>query len=385
MKTIHRWQIFLVAACVLAITAPVALAMDAIRIGIHAPKTGFAAADGNSALLGAELAVEQANASGGVNGRKIELVVYDDQASPKEAVPVAVKLATSDKVDAAISGSYSGATRAAADVFQEYKIPYIAAYAVHPGITRAGKYVFRSSFVGEVQGRAGAKLVGESLGKKKVSVLTLKNDFGKSLVAGFKDAAPLFGIDVISEYEYSIKDRQFGPIIAKIKSDNPDAIYATGYFFTAGPFVSQLRAAGVDTVVIGQEGYDSQKFIEIAGKAANGVIISTSLDRGSDNAETVDFIRKFEAKAGYKADMVAASGHTAVKALVEAMRKAGSAERDAVRRMLHEVNIEASTGTIAFNALGEVKKDAQVQIVRDGEWRHHSVISDPVLLAPPSQ
>ena len=205
------------------------------------------------------------------------------------------------------------------------------------------------------------------------------------MVAGFKDAAPLFGIDIVSEYEYSIKDRQFGPIIAKIKSDSPEAIYATGYFFTAGPFVSQLRAAGVDAVVIGQEGYDSQKFIEIAGKAANGVIISTSLDRDSDNVETVNFIREFEAKAGYKADMVAASGHTAVKALVEAMRKAGSAERDEVRRMLHEVNVKASTGTIAFNALGEVKKDAQVQIVRNGEWRRHSVISDPVLLAPPRQ
>ncbi len=387
MKTIHRWQISLATACALFMMtpAPMVAAADAVRIGIHVPQTGFAAADGKSALLGAELAVEQVNASGGVNGHKIELVVYDDQASPKEAVPVAVRLASSDKVDAAISGSYSGATRAAAGVFQEHKIPYIAAYAVHPGITRAGNYVFRTSFVGEVQGRAGAKLVGESLRKKKVTVLTLKNDFGKSLVAGFKDAAARFGIDIVSEYEFSIKDRQFGPIIAKIKSDNPEAIYATGYFFTAGPFVSQLRASGVDAVVVGQEGYDSQKFIEIAGKAADGVIITTSLDRESDNVETVSFIRQFEAKAGYKADMVAASGHTAVKALVEAMRKAGSAERDSVRKMLHEINVEASTGVIAFNSLGEVKKDAQVQIVRGGEWRHHSVISDPVLLAPPEQ
>lgn len=385
MKTMRKWRLFLAAIGALPLMAPGAVAADAVKIGMHAPQTGFAAADGNSAILGAQLAVEQANASGGVNGRQIELIVYDDQATPKEAVPAATKLASSDRVDAAISGSYSGATRAAADVFQSYQIPYISAYAVHPGITRTGDYVFRSSFVGEVQGRAGAKLTGERLGLKKVSVLTLKNDFGKSLVAGFREAAPLFGVDIISEYEYSIKDRQFGPVIAKIKDDNPEAVYATGYFFTAGPFVSQLRAAGVEATVIGQEGYDSQKFIEIAGKAANGVIITTSLDRDSDNAETVDFIRRFEAKAGYKADMVAASGHTAVKALVEAMRKAGTAERDAVRRMLHEVNIEASTGTIAFNALGEVKKDAQVQIVRDGQWRHHSVISDPALLAPPDR
>jgi len=165
----------------------------------------------------------------------------------------------------------------------------------------------------------------------------------------------------------------------------PDVVITVDNGISSVDGVALLRAAGVDALVIGQEGYDSQKFIEIAGKAANGVIITTSLDRDSDNAETVDFIRRFEAKAGYKVDMVAASGHTAVKALVEAMRKAGSTERDAVRRMLHEVSIEASTGTIAFNTLGEVKKDAQVQIVRDGEWRHHSVISDSVLLAPPDQ
>ncbi len=142
------------------------------------PLTGFAAADGNSALKGAELAVEQVNSAGGINGDMLELVVYDDQASPKEAAPLAVKLITQDEVVAGISGSYSGSTRAAATIFQENATPYISAYAVHPDITRAGDYVFRTSFMGEVQGRAGAKLVGETLGAKRVSVITLNNDFG---------------------------------------------------------------------------------------------------------------------------------------------------------------------------------------------------------------
>ncbi len=99
-------------------------------------------------------------------------------------------------------------------------------------------------------------------------MVTINNDFGKSLAAGFREQAGNFGIDIISEYEYSIKDREFGPIISKIKADNPDAIYASGYFFTAGPMVSQMRAAGLSQPVIGQEGYDSQKFIEIAGAAS---------------------------------------------------------------------------------------------------------------------
>jgi branched-chain amino acid transport system substrate-binding protein len=368
----------------LALMGSAALA-ETVKIGFNVPLTGFAAADGNSAKIGAELAVEQANANGGINGKMIELVAYDDQASPKEAVPIATKLIEKDKVLVAISGSYSGSTRAAAAVFQDAGVPYISAFAIHPDITRAGNFVFRTSFVGEVQGRAGAKLIGETLGKKNVTIITLKNDFGKSLTAGFREAAAQFGITVKSEYEYSIKDRQFGPIVAKVKSDNPDAIYASGYFFTAGPLVSQLRSAGITVPVIGQEGYDSEKFIKIAGAAAEGTIITTSLDRDSDAAETKAFIKAFEAKAGFSADMVAASGHTAVKVAVAAMRAAGTTDRGAIRDAIAGIKLTASTGEISFNALGEVQKDVQVQIVKDGLWHRHSVISDAKLLAPPSK
>lgn len=376
----QKWLLALVAGLILVAGSAQAAA---VKVGFNVPLTGFAAADGQSALTGAELAVEQANAEGGINGNMIELVVYDDQASPKEAVPIAQKLIEKDGVVAAISGSYSGSTRAAAGVFQEAGVPYISAYAIHPDITRAGNYVFRTSFVGEVQGRAGAKLLGGMMGAKKVTLITLQNDFGKSLAAGFKEAAGGYGIEILSEYEYSIKDRQFGPIVSKVKSDKPDAIYASGYFFTAGPLVSQLRAAGVSVPVIGQEGYDSQKFIEIAGAAADGIIITTSLDRDSSSAETMAFIRDFEKKAGHKADMVAASGHTAVKVLVAAMRKAGTSDKLKLRDAIAATSLIAATGNISFNELGEVRKDVQVQVVKDGNWHHHSVISDPVLLAPP--
>jgi len=358
---------------------------DNIKIGFNAPLTGFAAADGNSALKGAELAVDQVNSAGGINGNMLELVVYDDQASPKEAAPLAVKLTTQDQVVAGISGSYSGSTRAAATIFQENAVPYISAYAIHPDITRAGDYVFRTSFVGEVQGRAGAKLIGEMMGLKRVSMITLSNDFGKSLAAGFREKASHFGVEILNEYQYSIKDREFGPIVARVKSEKPDAIYASGYFFTAGPLVRQLRAAGITAPVIGQEGYDGFKFIEIAGPDAEGVIITTSLDRDSTDPLVVDFMKGFAAKAGYPADMVGASSHTAVLVLASAMKTAGTSDRTALRNAISKTKLVASTGTIAFNELGEVRKDVQVQVVRDGGWHHHSVISDSKLLAPPNK
>ncbi|MFH1135005.1 MAG: ABC transporter substrate-binding protein [Pseudomonadota bacterium] len=362
-----------------------AWAEDTVKIGFHAPLTGFAASDGQSATTGAQLAVEQANAAGGIDGKKFELVVYDDQAQPAQAIALANKLIGQDKVVVAVSGSYSGPTRSAAGIFQEAKVPYISAYGIHPDITRAGDYVFRTSFLGDIQGKAGAKLAGEILGKKKVVVITLQNDFGQSLAAGFKEAAPKYGIQIVKEYQYSMKDRQFGSLAAAVKADEPELIYASGYFFNAGPLVSQLRAAGVTAQVIGQEGYDSQKFIEIAGPAAEGVIITTSLDRDSDEPETKEFIAAFEKKAGYKADMVAASGHTAVMVVIEAMKKAGTEDRQAIRDAIAATQLKASTGTISFNQLGEVKKAVQNQVVKDGAWHRHSIIDDAELLTPPDK
>jgi branched-chain amino acid transport system substrate-binding protein len=360
-----------------------AFAQD-IRIGFHVPQTGFAAADGKSALHGAELAVEQINAKGGVLGRKLALVVYDDQAKADQAQPIANRL-LGDGVKIVISGSYSAPTRAAAGIFQQAKIPYISAYAIHPDITRAGDYVFRTSFMGEVQGRAGAKLVGDVLKKKRVTMINLNNDFGQALGAGFKEAAPKFGIEIVSEYNYGMSDRQFGSIVASVKRDNPDVIYASGYFFTAGPLVSQLRAGGVTATVIGQEGYDTPNFIDIAKAAAEGVIITTSLDRDTKDPEMRAFIEGYEKKYGVAADMVAATTNTAVRVAADAIARAGAEDPLKIRDALRTSKVSTATGVITFNQLGEIAKNVQAQVIKDGKFRHFAVIEDPVLLAPPSK
>lgn len=371
------------AIAVAALFSTASFAQD-IRIGFHVPQTGFAAADGKSALHGAELAVEQINAKGGVLGRKLALVVYDDQAKADQAQPIANRL-LGDGVKIVISGSYSGPTRAAAGIFQQAKIPYISAYAIHPDITRAGDYVFRTSFMGEVQGRAGAKLVGDVLKKKRVTMINLNNDFGQALGAGFKEAAPKFGIEIVSEYNYGISDRQFGSIVASVKRDNPELIYASGYFFTAGPLVSQLRAGGVTATIIGQEGYDTPNFIDIAKSAAEGVIITTSLDRDTKDPEMRAFIDGYEKKYNVASDMVAATTNTAVRVVADAIARAGAEDPLKIRDALRKSKVSTATGIIEFNDLGEIKKNVQAQVIKDGKFRHFAVIEDPVLLAPPTK
>ena len=356
-----------------------------VKIGLNVPLTGFAAADGKSALEGAKLAVSQANAAGGIKGEKIELVVYDDQASPKEAAPIATKLIEKDKVVVAVSGSYSASTRAAAPVFQAAKVPYVVAYSIHPDVTATGDYMFRASTMGEVQGRAGAKLIGEVLNKKKVALVTLKNDFGQALASGFKEGAPKFGVAITGEYEYGMSDRQFGPMISSLKADNPDAIYASGYFFTAGPLVSQLRAAGITAPVIGQEGYDSEKLIEIAGPASEGVYVTTSLDRDSASPVTKAYLVDFKKVVGSGSDMVAAATYSATYIAIEAMKKVGTTNRESIRNAIAGGTFETPVGKLTFNDLHEVNKDVQVQVVKDKAFRRFAVISDPVYLAAPTK
>ena len=375
----------------LAVAVTAALAMQfgvpawaEVKIGINVPLTGFAASDGKSALDGAKLAVADANAKGGINGEKIELVIYDDQASPKEAAPAATKLIEKDKVVAGVSGSYSASTRAAAPLFQAAKVPYVVAYSIHPDVTLAGNYVFRTATMGEVQGRAGAKLSSD-LGKKNVVLITLKNDFGQALAAGYKEAAPKFGVKIINEYEYGIRDRQFGALISKVKSDNPELIYASGYYFTAGPLVNQLRAAGITVPVIGQEGYDSEKFIEIAGAASEGTLVTTSLDRDSASPVTQAFLKEYRAAYGAGADMVAASTFTATSIAIEGLKMTGGKGGEALRKAIEEGTFSTPIGKLSFNDLHEVNKDVQVQIVKGKAFHRHSVISDPVLLAPPTK
>ena len=124
------------------------------------------------------------------SGRKLELIVYDDQGKADQSIPLANKMIGQDKVAVAVSGGYSLPTRAAAPVFQKAGIPYFAAYAVHPDVTTGGNWAFRGVTLGPPQGAVAAKFIADEFGKKRVSVITMDNDFGQSIADGFKKAAP---------------------------------------------------------------------------------------------------------------------------------------------------------------------------------------------------
>lgn len=366
-------------------TAPTAAqSKEPIKIGFFSPLTGPTASDGQSALNSAKLAVKLINDAGGVNGRQLVLVNYDDAGKPDQAASIARKLIESDKVTAAVSGAYSGPTRAAAPVFQQAGMVMLSGYAIHPDITKAGDKIFRIGTLADVQGRVGAELVAKNLKAKNVAVLIIDNDYGVSLTAGFKAWAPKVGINVVMEQKYSFGEKDFRPIIEKIKSLNPDAIYATGYYAEASTFLAQAKDAGLKMPIVGQEGYDSPELFKLAGPAAEGVIITTDLNRDGKEPMTQKFLAEYKKAYNEEADMVGASAFDAVQVLAYAM-KTGGTDTAAIQKAIAGIKDfhDVATGPFLYYTAGrEVVRPVSSQVVKNSAFHLYQEFTDPTLTVP---
>jgi branched-chain amino acid transport system substrate-binding protein len=383
MKTIKALFVFGIAVMFVIGAAEAA---DTIKIGLMAPLTGFAAADGASVQNSVQLAVERVNKEGGLMGKNVELIVYDDRADGKEAVAIARKLIQQDKVVAVVGGSYSTPSRASAPIFQDEEIPFVAAYAVHPDITTAGNYCFRNGFLGMVEGKSAGYVAVKMLGAKRIALLTSDNDFGRTLTAGFKEYMQKEGkaAEIVYEQTYPSSEKDFKPYLSKIKEINPDLIFASGYYFQTGPVLKQAREMGINTQVVGEEGADSPKTVEIAGNAAEGFILVTNLNRDDPRPEVQNFLKEYETRYKIQPDMVGASAYDAFMIICESIKKAGSLKGPAIRDAIAATkNFNALTGEIkGFDAVGEVVKEVQVQIIKDGRFRHYGVVKEMDLITP---
>lgn len=379
-------KVFLAITLVLFLAAGNAFAGGSVKIGLLAPLTGFAAADGLSVLNSVKIALDRVNAEGGVLGKRVELIYYDDRADGKEAVALARKLIQHDRVAAAVGGSYSTPSRAVAPIFQDEEIPFIAAYAVHPDITRAGDYCFRNGFLGTVEGKSAGYVAVAMLKSKRVALLTSDNDFGRTLAKGFRTFVKTGGGDVKIVYAqtYPFKEKDFKPYLAKIKEVNPDIIFASGYYFQTGPIVKQAREMGMAVKILGEEGADSPKFLEIAGKAAEGFMLVTNLNRDDPRPVVQDFLKKYQKLYKIQPDMVGASAYDAFMLICDAIKRAGSIKGPAIRNALAATkDYNGLTGVLkSFTPQGEVVKQVQVQIVRNGAFHQFGVVKDLSLITP---
>lgn len=391
-----RWSrafayLVLTSVFVLGVVGPIA-AQETIKIGFFAPITGPAAADGESAKNAVELGVKEVNAAGGIKGKKVELIIYDDRLKPEEAVAIANKFIEKDKVVGVVSGSYSGPTRVAAPLYQKAGMPMVAGYAVHPDVTwdpntkKVNDYIYRNGFLGEIEGAAAAEFAVKELKAKRISIISMDNDFGRAISAGFAARSEKLGASILSKEMYKFPgEKDFRPFLTRIKEGNPDVIFAAGYYNEAASIVRQSAELGIKSQILGEEGFDSPKFIEIAGPAAEGVIIATNLDRDDPRPLVQNFLKNFKEAYKHDADMVGASSYDAFKILVDAIQKAGTDPKAIQKALAATKDYNGLTGKISRFVQGEVVKPVQIQVVKDGKFRKKSVIDNPEVITPPEK
>jgi branched-chain amino acid transport system substrate-binding protein len=273
-----------------------------------------------------------------------------------------------------------------APIFQDEEIPFVAAYAVHPDITRAGNYCFRNGFLGTVEGKSAGYVAIELLKSKRIALLTSDNDFGRTLAKGFRTfvKARGAGAKIVYSQTYPFSEKDFKPYLAKIKEINPDIIFASGYYFQTGPVVKQAREMGITAKILGEEGADSPKFVEIAGKASEGFMLVTNLNRDDPRTIVQDFLKKYQSIYNIQPDMVGASAYDAFMIMCEGIKRAGSTKGPAIRKAIASTkDYNGLTGVLkGFTKLGEVVKEVQVQVVRNGEFHKFGVVKDLSLITP---
>ena len=354
-----------------------------IKIGFFAQLTGADAADGHSALNGAKIAVDYINSHGGVLGKKIELVVYDDQMNPQQAIAVSHKLIEDDHVVAAVSGSVSSTTLAAAPVYETEHVPLVDAYAVNPDITKGKHYVFRVAMMGETEGKALGYAAVNYFHAKKVAMLYLDNPYGTTLYTYAKMELEKLGATMVYGAKFEFPTTDFSSWLTEIKNQNPDLIILVGYY-QHGVAITQARQLGINVPILGCEGFDSPKFIEITKQYGEGVVIVTDLNRDSKDPQVQYFLSKYKEMTGIPADMVGASAYDAVMVLAKAIQKAGSTNSDKIVSALESLqDYNGVAGKILrFTSSHNAVKYMTLQIVKNGEFHYYAEITEPDIITP---
>lgn len=342
-------------------------ASDTIKIGGIFPLSGSVAVYGTECRNGVEMAIAEINASGGINGKMIELIAEDDEGSPEKSVNAYKKLVTKDNCSIIIGSLTSGCTAAISSLAQAQKVLLLAPAATQTDITDAGDYVFRACFIDPFQGTVGGKFALQDLGAKNAAVLyDVQNDYSIGLYENFKSAFEQGGGKVVAEESYSTGDKDFNAQLTKIKTTNPDIVYLPDYYGTVALIAKQLRAQGIDAPIVGGDGWDG--IIDNAGDEVLNGYYSNHYAADSTDGKVVTFVNSYKSKYGSTPVSFAALGYDCVYLLKDAIVAADSVDSSVLKDQLMKTNGAYVTGNLTFDAKrNPVKSAVMLEIVKQDE------------------
>jgi branched-chain amino acid transport system substrate-binding protein len=344
------------------------IAAEPVKVGFFMSITGRDASFGEASLRGARLAVDEVNAAGGVLGRPLELVVEDNRSLPGESATAAKKLISRDQVVALIGECSSTRTLEAAPVAQQAGIPLITPASTNPKVTQAGDAVFRVCFIDPFQGEVIASFARQRLGLKRAALLIDAGaPYSVGLAEFFEKTFKALGGKIVSIQKYGGADTDYRAQLTAIRATHPDALFLPGYYVSAGLVARQAKELGLTATLLGGDGFEAPQLLEIGGEALEGTYYSTHFATENTGEASRAFVAAYRQKHGSVPNGLSALTYDAVMLVADAIGRAGTTERGALRRALAATkDFPGVTGRTTINAQRDATKDAAIITVRGG-------------------
>lgn len=317
---------------------------ETVKIGANLELSGGVASYGQSIEEGLKLAIEEINKEG-IDGKKLELVTFDNKSDAAEATNGAIKLISQDKVSAIVGAATSTNTLAQVEIAQKNKTPLITPTGTNSTITSKdgvlNDFVFRTCFIDPFQGTVAANFASKDLKVKNAAIIIdSSSDYSKGLAASFQESFEGNGGKVVAEEAYVAKDTDFNAILTNIKAKNPEFIFLPGFYEEVGLIIKQARALGITVPIMGGDGWDSPTLVDIAGAdPLNNTFITNHYSSGDSDPKVQDFVKAFEGKYdGKSPDAFAALGYDTAYYLADAIKRAGSGDPEKIKKALEETD-----------------------------------------------
>ena len=342
-----------------------------IRIGFYGALTGPTATFALSGRNGARLAVDEINRAGGLLGKRVDLLVEDDRGEASEAASAVSKLITRDHVVALIGENASSRTLAAAPIAQNEKVPMITPSSTNVEVTKKGDYIFRVCFIDPYQGKVLASFARQNLKAATAAVLVdSKSDYSVGLAEAFRRGFTAAGGSIVAEMKYTEGDSDFSAQLTALSPLAPDVLVVPGYYTDAGLIARQARSLGLKAVLLGADGWDSPKVVEIGGPAVEGAYFSNHYSVENPAPAVRAFVAGYKRAYAVEPDSIAALSYDAARVLFDAIRRAGSTDGKRMRDALAETrDFSGVTGTITMDEDRNPVKPAVVLKIEGGRFR----------------
>jgi len=346
-----------------AAAAPAATGGD-LKVAVLAPLSGAVPTFGVMTRDGALLAIEEWNAKGGVNGKKIVPIVEDSQCTPDPAVNAANKVIDQDKVKFIVGEVCSKASIPISEIANAKKVLQISPTSTNTDVTvtKDGKtkdYIFRACFIDPFQGKVGAKFAMDNLKAKNAFILLDQaNDYVKGLAEEFEKAFTAAGGKVVGKETYTAKDTDFSAILAKVAAAKPDVIYLPDYYNIVNLVTKQAKEKGITAPFMGGDGWDSS---DLDKSAAAGGYFTNHYAPDSTAPEAVAFQKAFKDKyKGTTPDALAALAYDATNLLLTSIKTAGNEDTDKVKAAMEGISMPGVSGKITFDKQHNPVKSATI-------------------------